>query len=229
VILDASATVRSDLTCRDVRRSLPPAARAAAHNEHEARQMIDLYWKPETVADVVVMALRLAGAEHRILAVGTDVTEDEYLAINPAGTLPAMVDGDLVLFETIAILMYVADHHPGAQLAPAPGTPQHALYDRWLAYVSANLMAAYYRWYHVADMIDGDDHQEALKRGAERDVNAIGRRIESELGEREWLLGDGPAMPDLLLGNVATWGDDIDGVEPLGPRLAGLVARVAAL
>ena len=60
-------------------------------------------------------------------------------------------------------------------------------------------------------------------------MNAISRRIESELGERDWLLADGPTMPDLLLGNVATWGDDIDGFETPGPRLAGLVARVAAL
>ena len=36
-------------------------------------------------------------------------------------------------------------------------------------------------------------------------------------------------MPDLLLGNVATWGDDIDGAEAPGPRLAALIARVAAL
>jgi glutathione S-transferase len=191
--------------------------------------MIELYWKPETVADVAVMALRLAGVEHRVLTVGEDIGVEAYRAINPAGTVPAMVDGDLVLFETIAILMYIGDHHPDARLAPAPGTPQHALYDRWLAYISANLMAAYYRWYHVGEMIEGKAHEEALMRGAERDVSAMGRRIEAELGEREWLLGEGPTMPDLLLANVATWGDDIDGVEPLGPRLAGLVARVGAL
>ena len=60
-------------------------------------------------------------------------------------------------------------------------------------------------------------------------MNAIARRIERELGDRPWLLADGPTMPDLLLGNVATWGDDIDGVDALGPRLADLVARVTAL
>ena len=190
--------------------------------------MIELYWKPETVADVVAMALRLIGVEHRIVTVGEDVTEEEYLRINPSGTVPAMVEGDLVLFESVAILMYLADQHPDAGLAPAPGTPEHALYDRWLAFILANLMGAYYRWYHGDEMIDGE-HLEALKIGAERDVNAISRRIESELGARDWLLADGPTMPDLLLGNVATWGDDIDGIEAPGPRLGALVERVAAL
>ncbi|MDX6560845.1 MAG: glutathione S-transferase [Gaiellales bacterium] len=191
--------------------------------------MIELYWKPESVADVVAMALRLIGVEHRIVTVGEDVTKDEYLRINPAGTVPAMVDGDLVLFESVAILMYLADQHPDAGLAPAPGTPEHALYDRWLAFILANLMGAYYRWYHGDEMIDGAQHLEALKDGARQNVNAICRRIESELGDRDWLLADGPTMPDLLLGNVAAWGDDIEGIEPLGPRLSGLMARVAAL
>jgi glutathione S-transferase len=191
--------------------------------------MIELYWKAETVGDVVAMALRLIGVEHRIVTVGEDVTEDEYLRINPAGTVPTLVDGDLVLFESVAILMYLADQHPDAGLAPAPGTPEHALYDRWLAYILANLMGAYYRWYHGDEMIESGKHLDALKDGVRRNVNAINRRIESELGDRDWLLAKGPTMPDLLLGNVATWGDDIDGIDSPGPRLGGLVARVAAL
>ena len=191
--------------------------------------MIELYWKPESVADVPLMALRLAGIEHRVVTLDEEIALEEYLAINPAGTVPSMVEDGLVLFETIAILMYLGDTYPGARLAPSPGTPEHALYDRWLAYIATNLMGAYYRWYHVGEMIDGDEHQAALKRAAERDVNRIERRIESELGDREWLLGDGPTMPDLLLGNVATWGDDIDGIERRGPRLSDLVARVGAL
>lgn len=191
--------------------------------------MIELYWKQETVADVVAMALRLIGVEHRIVTVGEDVTKEEYLRINPSGTVPAMVDGDLVLFESVAILMYLADQHPEAGLAPSPGTPEHALYDRWLAFILANLMGAYYRWYHGDEMIDGAEHLEALKAGAVRDVTAISRRIESELGARDWLLAGGPTMPDLLLGNVATWGDDVGGIEPMGPRLSALVGRVAAL
>ena len=125
--------------------------------------------------------------------------------------------------------MYLADRHPEAGLAPALGTAEHALYDRWLAYLVANFMGAYYRWLKGGEMIEGDEHLDALKHGAAKDVNAIARRIESDLGDGDWLLADGPTMPDLLLGNVAPWGDEIDGVDAPGPRLAALVARVAAL
>ena len=121
--------------------------------------MLELYWKPETVADVTAMALRLIGAEHRVITVGEDVTLEQYRGINPGGTVPSLVEGELVLFESAAILMYLADRFPDAGLAPEPGTPEHALYDRWLAYISANLMAAYYRWYHVGEIIEGEEHQ----------------------------------------------------------------------
>ena len=190
--------------------------------------MIELYWKSDSVADVVAMALRLIGVEHRIVTVGVDITEDDYLGINPAGTVPTMVDGELALFESAAILMYLADQHPEAGLAPAPNTAEHALYDRWLVFIVANLLETYYRWYRGRNRI-GPEHVEALKAWVARDVNAIYERIESELGDRDWLLGEGPTMPDLLLGNVATWGDGVDGIHTPGPRLAALVARVAAL
>jgi glutathione S-transferase len=42
----------------------------------------------------------------------------EYLKINPNGRIPALVDGELVLFEAVAIILYLVDKHPEAGLAP---------------------------------------------------------------------------------------------------------------
>jgi glutathione S-transferase len=173
--------------------------------------------------------LRLIGCGYRYLTVDEDVTSDEYRRINPAGTVPALVDGDLVLYETIAILMHLADRFPDAQLVPAVATAQRGLYYRWLAYTASNLMTAFYRWFHVDRMIDGEEHQRALRRGAKRDLAAIGSRIEAELGDRQWPLSEAPMMPDILLGVVASWGAEIDGADVGGPRLAALIERVAAL
>ena len=43
----------------------------------------------------------------------------EFLAINPAGKLPALVDGDVVLTESVAIALYLAEKHPEGGLLPA--------------------------------------------------------------------------------------------------------------
>ncbi|MET3212560.1 UNVERIFIED_ORG: hypothetical protein ABIC48_000303 [Burkholderia territorii] len=50
----------------------------------------------------------------------------DYLALNPNGLIPVLVDGDLVLYETAAICLHLADWHPGQQLAPDRGTPERA-------------------------------------------------------------------------------------------------------
>ena len=43
----------------------------------------------------------------------------EFLAVNPAGKLPVLVDGDLILTESVAIVLYLAEKYPDKQLIPA--------------------------------------------------------------------------------------------------------------
>ena len=52
-----------------------------------------------------------------------DQKKPDYLKLNPNGSVPTLVDGDLVIWESAAIVMYLADKHPEKQLAPAVGTP----------------------------------------------------------------------------------------------------------
>lgn len=56
----------------------------------------------------------------------------EYLAINPLGKVPAIKDGDDIVWETGAICVYLADKYPQAGLAPPIGDPLRAPYLRWL-------------------------------------------------------------------------------------------------
>jgi len=48
----------------------------------------------------------------------------EFLKINPYGRVPVLVDDDLVLSESIAICLYLADKYADKELIPTPGTPR---------------------------------------------------------------------------------------------------------
>ena len=48
--------------------------------------------------------------------------EPAYLKLNPNGLIPVLADGDLVLYETAAIVLHLCDTHPQAKLAPALGS-----------------------------------------------------------------------------------------------------------
>ncbi len=63
----------------------------------------------------------------------------EFLAVNPFGKLPALVDGDFTLLESAAICTYLADKHPEKGLAPKPGTRDRAMHDQWVSFAISEL------------------------------------------------------------------------------------------
>src|SRR5215217_7329989 len=67
--------------------------------------------------------------------------EPAYLKLNPNGLIPVLIDGELVLYETAAIVLHLCDMHPQAKLAPALGTPQRAHFYKWLVWLANTLHA----------------------------------------------------------------------------------------
>jgi glutathione S-transferase len=65
--------------------------------------------------------------------------DSEFLAINPAGFIPAIVDGDTVMVESIAIMQYLLARHGPTSLAPAPGDASFAPYQQFLHMGEAGL------------------------------------------------------------------------------------------
>jgi glutathione S-transferase len=65
--------------------------------------------------------------------------DHEFLAVNPAGFIPAIVDGDTVMVESIAILEYLLARHGPSPLAPAPGDADFATYLQFLHMGEAGL------------------------------------------------------------------------------------------
>ena len=65
-----------------------------------------------------------------------------YLQLNPNGLLPTLVDADLVLYETAAILLHLVDTHSQAKLAPPAGTAARAHFYKWLVWCSSTLQSS---------------------------------------------------------------------------------------
>lgn len=100
----------------------------------------------------------------------------EYLAIHPMGKVPALVDGDFKLFESNAILTYLAAKFPETRALP-DDIQGRADADRWLHWQSCHLMPA----------------MGALKTADEPDLDVVTpllEIIEAQLGDKEFMLGD---------------------------------------
>src|SRR5215470_16813254 len=73
--------------------------------------------------------VNLIAGEHR---------RPEFLRINPAGKVPVLVDGDLVLTESVAIPVYLAEKHPERRLLPTDPR-QRAQANQWLMFAATEL------------------------------------------------------------------------------------------
>jgi glutathione S-transferase len=101
--------------------------------------MLALYYYPGNASLLPHMMLREIGAEFELRLVdrGQNAQKSsEYLKLNPNGRIPVLIDGDLVLFETAAIALHLADRFPQAGLAPEVGTAERAEFYRWIAHLT---------------------------------------------------------------------------------------------
>lgn len=114
---------------------------------------------------------------HHVSFKDRETSTPEYLAINPMAKVPALVDGDLKLWESNAILTYLATVFPQANALPMDPRGR-ADVDRWLHWQSCHLMPA----------------MGALKQSDEKDIDAVTpllKILEGQLADgREYLLGD---------------------------------------
>lgn len=97
------------------------------------------YW-PDSASTIVSLVLRETGAAFEEVLIdrpGGALDSPAYRALHPLGKIPAMETPDGPMFETAAILLYLADRHPG--LAPAPDSAARAAFLKWFFFTSTNL------------------------------------------------------------------------------------------
>lgn len=95
----------------------------------------------------VVWLLEEMGLPYRLrdvdLLAGVE-NDAEFLAVNPAGYIPALVDGEATLVESLAIMEYLIARYGPTALAPPPGDPNFPAYQQFLHLGEAGLMMPMY-------------------------------------------------------------------------------------
>lgn len=176
--------------------------------------MIDLYYLPGSAAMAVHGALEEAGAEYRLVLVTRENGRNsppELDRLSPHGRVPVLVDGDLVLHESAAIVMHVSDTYPKAGLAPAVGTTERAHWYRWLTYLTNTVQATFMLFRYPEEYVADPAAAPAL---SERSAESLGRMrelVEGELAARgPYLLGERFTSADLYLHMVTRWCRHLD-------------------
>lgn len=149
-----------------------------------------------------------------------------YLALNPWGTVPTLEDGPLVLTESAAILLHLADRHPAAALAPAPGTPERSEFYRWLVYLTNTVQPSFLRWFYPERYTADADGYEAIRSTESARLHEHFGSLDAELADRPWLVGEERTAADLFLFMLTRWGRQLEPAAWARPNLRGHFTRL---
>ena len=194
--------------------------------------MYQLYYYPDNASLAPHMVLEEIGAPFELVFL--DRTRNahkapDYLKLNPHGRIPTLVDGDLVLYEAVAICLHLTDRHPTARLAPEIGSVERAHFYKWLIYLTNTVQAEVPLYYYPHRWADDDAGAASVRRHAEARMGEMFNRMEDCLEESgPYLLGNRFTAADLYLLMLAGWSRPFKQPARTRPRLAHLLEQVAA-
>ncbi len=149
-----------------------------------------LYSKPGACSTADHIALQWTGQPFEVELLDKDTLKaPAFLAINPAGSVPVVVDGDFVLTQNAAIMGYIADTHPQAGLTGDGSPKQRAEATRWLSFVNSDLHPAFQPLFGPATFIEDDTQYDALRAAARKRLRGLFERADAQLADRPWLAG----------------------------------------
>lgn len=150
----------------------------------------------------------------------------EYLEINPAGKVPALVDGDLTLTESGAIVLYLAEKYPERGFVPTEPRERAEFY-RWTLFAITELEQPLWRIARHTTLYAEHERLPADVALARRDFTAMAAVLESHMQGRTFVAGDRMSAADVIVAYTLDWAGEA-GLLADFPTLRAYMERLYA-
>ena len=203
--------------------------------------MITLHYYPGNASLAPHVVLHELGVPFELSLVDRTVNahkSPEYLKLNPNGLIPVLVDGNLVLHETAAICLHLADTHPAAQLAPPLGTAERALFYKWLMWLTNTVQANLIHYFYGHRLVDEGNAAAVvqIKAHVQSKVRECLVQVDNHLALSHaagpWMMGSQYTVLDPYVWMVSRWTRGFSdkparSYEHIGPYLERMQQRPA--
>lgn len=164
-----------------------------------------LYYSPGACSLSDHIALEWIGKPYEAIRVSREERQSpEYLAINPAGAVPALAVDGWVLTQNTAILNYLADTHPEAGLGGDGSARSRAEVNRWLGIANSDIHPAFHPLFGATAYLEDPVVIDKTKQAAATKLRGLFGRVDTQLEGRDWITGQ-RSIADAYLFVVTRW------------------------
>lgn len=167
-----------------------------------------LHYAPDNASFVIRLALEQVGAPYRCALVDRSQAaqrSDSYMSLNPNGLIPTLETDQGPIFETGAILLWLADRHGG--LGPAPHSAERADFLKWLFFISNTVHSALRMFFYPDQFIGADPiHQSTLRTNAANALVRYHTQLDGLVAQgHTWCGGQTPSALDFYIAATLRW------------------------
>ena len=185
-----------------------------------------LYGTPPTRATRVQWLLNELGVECEVVGFNPMDPSPELLKLNPAGKLPVLVDGDLVLTESAAIPLYLAEKYPEKGFIPADLADRGQMY-RWIFFLVTEIEQPLWRIGLNTTIYPEENRVPADIENATRDCKKMVAVFENHMTDRDFVVGNRLSVADFIAAFTLDWANEA-GMLADAPRLRAYVETMYA-
>ena len=188
-----------------------------------------LYGFPPTRSIRVLWMLRELGVDFEFVNVDLVAgahRRPEFLALNPAGKVPVLVDGDFVLTESVAIVLYLAEKYADKGLLPTK-LEARAQVNHWLLFTATELEQPLWRIARHTALYPEEKRLPDEVPFARKDFLDMAAVMDEHMRGRQFLVGDSVTVADFVAAYTLDWANEVHLLDA-SPRLRAYMDQMYA-
>ena len=169
---------------------------------------LTLYYMPGTRSERVRWALDELGLDYGIEKLDLFKGEGnraDYRAIHPLGQLPALLVDGQAMFESGAIVQWLAEATPGSRLAPPVDQPARRAFDQWMYFAATSLEAPAWEMMLHGNILPDEQAVKSIIPFATQQYQRALQVLDHALTGKDYLLGSDFSAADIMVGYLLPW------------------------
>ena len=192
--------------------------------------MLKVHFAPNSRAGRIIWLMEELELEYEVNVMPFSkegLKSDEHRARHALGRVPVLEDGEVMIFESGAIIEYVLTRHKEGGLRPKADTPEFPYYLQWFHYCEGMVMPPMNQIVVQTILLPPERRDENVLKQAKNLLTKSLMMVNANLADKEYLIGDFSAA-DLMLGHACYMSNRMGCVTDEMQHIKDYVARISA-